>query len=65
MKNIPAKKLQIRRIEQMNGNVFDIYDVMYYKNTFLGYVSVGEDYETLEDALKMHPGIDIEDKRNC
>lgn len=54
-------KLQIRRIHDINDNVYDIFDIM---ENILGvyWVSVVT-YFQLEDALLQYPDIEIEDAR--
>lgn len=54
------KKLQIRQINDVNGNSYKIYDVL-KKDNFGNWRNNKETYFSLDDALRLNKGIKIED----
>lgn len=53
-------KIQIREINDYFGNNYKIYDLM-KKDNFGRWISCKCTYDTLEDAMRNHPGVPIED----
>lgn len=54
------KKIQIREINDIHGNNYKIYDLM-RRNKWGDWECCKCTYFTLEDAVRNHPGVRIED----